>query len=206
MGNPKDEKIFTLLEERKDLFFFPKEGRVFTVKENRLYEIKGTIHDGYIRFTFYHGNNQVKIKAHRLMWIVVNGPIKEGYQIDHKDRNRTNNGIDNLREVPPKDNAQNRNNHCNLTDEEKQVAVEMFKSSPISIRGIARRFNVSESCIHRVLKPYKGMKKLATDSSVQLELIACGVENITTTHQPQKDVGIVEEKNTEKLPTQTSLS
>jgi len=35
--------------------------------------------------------------AHRLAWIVVHGPIPDGYDIDHKNMDRADNSIENLR-------------------------------------------------------------------------------------------------------------
>lgn len=34
---------------------------------------------------------------HRVIWEIVNGPIPDGYEIDHIDRGRANNRIENLR-------------------------------------------------------------------------------------------------------------
>lgn len=45
--------------------------------------------------------------AHRLAWLYVNGKFPSG-QIDHVDRNKLNNRIDNLRDVNDSDNKQNR--------------------------------------------------------------------------------------------------
>ena len=45
---------------------------------------------------------------HRLIWIYHYGQIKEKYQIDHIDRNKRNNRIQNLRSIKPKYNVYNR--------------------------------------------------------------------------------------------------
>ncbi len=41
----------------------------------------------------------VKYYAHRLVWLLLVGPIEEGFEIDHIDGNKENNSIDNLRKV-----------------------------------------------------------------------------------------------------------
>ncbi len=47
--------------------------------------------------------------AHRLIWIYHYGPIPEGFEIDHINRKRDDNRIENLRVVP------RRLNHLNRT-------------------------------------------------------------------------------------------
>lgn len=46
--------------------------------------------------------------AHRLVWLLVNGEIPEGLEIDHIDRNPANNKLDNLRLVNRAGNNRNR--------------------------------------------------------------------------------------------------
>lgn len=49
--------------------------------------------DGYIRVR----RNNKEYRAHRIIWELFNGPIPEGMLIDHKDGDKFNNRIDNLR-------------------------------------------------------------------------------------------------------------
>lgn len=56
--------------------------------------------NGYIRIGY-----QYKIyAAHNLIWILFNGSIPDGYEVDHIDNNRSNNCIDNLRLLTTKEN------------------------------------------------------------------------------------------------------
>ena len=50
----------------------------------------------------------VKYFEHRLVWIYFNGDIKDGYVIDHIDRDSANNDIENLRMVTQKQNMWNK--------------------------------------------------------------------------------------------------
>lgn len=43
--------------------------------------------------------------VHRLVWESFYGPIPEGLQINHKDENKSNNSLENLEIVTPKQNA-----------------------------------------------------------------------------------------------------
>lgn len=66
----------------------------------------GNTGDGY-KF-IYIRNSDKKYKCylvHRLVWETFVGPIPEGMQINHKDENKSNNSLENLEIVTPKQNA-----------------------------------------------------------------------------------------------------
>ncbi len=42
----------------------------------------------------------VKLKCHRVVWILLNGQIPDDKQVDHRDGNRSNNHPDNLQLLP----------------------------------------------------------------------------------------------------------
>lgn len=48
-----------------------------------------------------------QVLVHRLIWIMFNGPIPDGYQIDHIDGNPSNNKLGNLRLATNRQNAVN---------------------------------------------------------------------------------------------------
>ena len=60
--------------------------------------------DGYIRCS-HKGKNYYYL--HRKVWEEANGPIPDGFMIDHIDRDKTNNSLDNLRLVTNRQNANN---------------------------------------------------------------------------------------------------
>ncbi|EHP6354715.1 HNH endonuclease [Escherichia coli] len=49
--------------------------------------------------------------AHCIIWEMCNGPIPEGYEIDHLDHVRSNNRLNNLRLVTHKENQRNQKLH-----------------------------------------------------------------------------------------------
>ena len=66
--------------------------------------VAGTIRaTGYIAVSV----NRTLYLAHRLIWMWHNGDIPEGFQIDHIDRNPSNNNIENLRIVTQQENMWN---------------------------------------------------------------------------------------------------
>lgn len=58
---------------------------------------------GYYRFGF----NRTEHALHRLVFFAYHGKIRSDMVIDHRDSDRTNNAVTNLREVTTKENAQN---------------------------------------------------------------------------------------------------
>ena len=99
-----------LTQERlKELFHYDPETGVFTWIAPSTNRIKpgrtagAVTHQGYIEIQI----NGRKCGAHRLAWLYVNGKFPE-HQIDHIDGNRTNNRINNLRDIPQEGNKQNR--------------------------------------------------------------------------------------------------
>lgn len=60
---------------------------------------------GYTKITV----NGRQYGAHVLIWMLFNGPIPDGLQIDHINRKENDNRIENLRLVTVSENARNRN-------------------------------------------------------------------------------------------------
>ena len=60
---------------------------------------------GYKFVNIYNADKKRKNRSvHRLVWEAFNGPIPSGMEINHKDENKTNNSLENLEIVTPKQN------------------------------------------------------------------------------------------------------
>lgn len=63
---------------------------------------------GYRRVSWDRGKlGRVREYAHRLVWVMHNGPIPDGMMVDHINLDKTDNRIENLRPVNKSGNAQN---------------------------------------------------------------------------------------------------
>lgn len=87
------------------------------------WKVKRSNHHGQVGdiagFMTKHGYLHVKInyetfKLHRLAWLFVYGVMPKR-QIDHRDGNRADNRIKNLREATPRQNSRNRSKNVNNT-------------------------------------------------------------------------------------------
>lgn len=65
----------------------------------------GTSQDNWYISVCFFGHRD---RAHRIVWMMHNGHIPEGYTIDHKDNDPSNNHIDNLRLATHSQNTSNR--------------------------------------------------------------------------------------------------
>jgi len=114
-----------------------------------------------------HGYYQVSCRkkgvllAHRVLWEMANGPIPEGMQIDHIDRNRTNNDLTNLRLVDCADNLvntgahkDNRVGHKNISLHQNGYAIEVCRRG-VRVRRTAATLEEALSIREEVLNGFK---------------------------------------------------
>ena len=100
----KDEYKFKRL-----LKYNPKTGEFIWLKSkgsNKAGDIAGGLINGYVKIKVNNRNHY----AHRLAWFYVYGAWPEN-QIDHINHDRSDNRIDNLREVTGKENSKNQKMH-----------------------------------------------------------------------------------------------
>ena len=93
---------------------FRTDGRIFRQLSNGNWKETGKADngDGYLRVMISGEKHYV----HRIIWEVFNGPIPDGLEIDHINRDRTDNRLDNLRLVTSAQNNHNRKDNV-MADE-----------------------------------------------------------------------------------------
>ena len=79
-----------------------KNGCLVTVKEKIL---KPQINRGYYRVNLYKNLIQKNYRVHRLVWEAFNGSIPEGLHVNHINEVKTDNRLENLNLMTPKENT-----------------------------------------------------------------------------------------------------
>jgi hypothetical protein len=119
---------------------------------------------GYIVGRITVDGEMLEYRAHRVIWIACNGPIPSGMEIDHKNHDRADNRISNLRLVDPAQQMQNCNNkgadncRARLTwDQASQIRKQ--RASGVKLKEIAGLYGVSVSTICMVVKGHTYREK-----------------------------------------------
>ena len=144
-------------------------------KRDRLKEIsqsKCKQNAKYLRVSLVDSFDNVRrsIKVHRLVYMTFIGDIPQGYQIDHIDGDASNNNLENLRCVTPKENSNNPNTVWKLkgirnpmfgrhhTEESKRKMSETLKSNNRAKKGVPKgnsrwaKYGMSRCAIETKLK------------------------------------------------------
>lgn len=115
--------------------------------------------DGYMVVDLYKDGKRKKFYVHRLVAQEFIGNIPEGYEIDHKDINKKNNNVNNLKIVTHKE---NQNNILSIERERKsQTGKKMSKES---IEKLSKKVSVykNNELLH-IFNSYKDLTKRSKD-------------------------------------------
>ena len=121
----------------------------------------------------YHlvGLGQKAYAVHRIVALTFHGPCPDGLECSHLDGNKNNNRADNLKYVTRKENHAHKKLHGTAQVGEKGGRAKLKNNDVYEIRrlankvtqrSLAKRFNVSESVISRIVLK-KTWKHLLTD-------------------------------------------
>ena len=94
------EKIELAIE--KGITCNPETGDVFGVRGKK---IKSKTKSGYFVIGFSHDNKNYRIRAHQFIWYSAYGEVVD--RIDHINRNKTDNRLENLRYISQSENVAN---------------------------------------------------------------------------------------------------
>ena len=116
------KRIHELFEYREDGNLIWKINPAKNVKRG---DVAGSLSDtGYLRVRI----NEKDYRAHRIIFLYHHGYLTDGLSIDHIDGNKTNNCIENLREVTNSQNILNSKMKANNTSGVKGVTWNKEKS------------------------------------------------------------------------------
>jgi hypothetical protein len=126
-------------------------------------------HSGYIVTVIYDNHSKPRFnQVHRLVYMAWVGPIKKGLVIDHIDGVKTNNNINNLEAVTPKENSKRAfklglskprgyswpgesNPNAMLSDKEVINIRELYEMT-FTQEVIAGLFNTTQSHVSRLIR------------------------------------------------------
>lgn len=144
-------------------------GRFIRVYKTKEIEIFGEVINGYIRIHVKDGDEKVKKMAHCIVWETFVGKIPSGMQIDHINTIRSDNRLDNLRLVTPKENANNPLTKKHLSDYWKG------KPQPIAVEAMKKSRMKSVKCISEsglVICIYNSLKEASEKTGINFQNIS----------------------------------
>lgn len=121
-------------ELRRRYRYDPATGEVLSRRTGR--PIKATDGNGYVHIRFFGK----LIRAHRLAWILAYGKAPR-WQIDHKNRDRTDNRLENLRDVPAWVNCLNKDFAPNHATGYRGISVTGYKNRTFRTRHKQKTYN-----------------------------------------------------------------
>ena len=113
------------------------------------YELNPYKHsDGYRQFKAYSdGGCTTPHYVHRFVWEWFNGPIPEGYQINHINENKEDNRLENLELVTAKENIRKRSYNKLTMEKAEAIRQEYAQKEAISFAKLAAKYDCSPSTI-----------------------------------------------------------
>lgn len=164
----KDEYIAWNLAEG-NIIAEPKNGKVYATrgpggvpyKEPK--ELKGTEIKGYRVVSIRNGATKLQCRVHRIIWISVNGILPEGYVIDHINNNKSDNRIENLQLLTPRQNSAKAkedglylegldNKATKLDPDLRDDVAYLYHHTDLTQRQLAKVYGISKSRINQIIK------------------------------------------------------
>ena len=148
---------FRKIKSLKFLYEISADGRYLrNVKSKRYYRARQD-KDGYYVWSIRFEGNSKTVKAHVLVAECWLGDRPAGYDIDHIDRNKTNNHYSNLRYATRKENMDNSNflhRHNEVLGKKVTWGDREFESYRACARAISDECNLSVDAVRARLKKH----------------------------------------------------
>lgn len=113
--------------------------------------------NGYKVVNLYDGNNNYKtVTVHKLVAEEFMGPCPKGYQVNHKDTNKTNNRDSNLEYMTPIENTVHAmksgcwDTRLKLNPEKVKVIRVLLVEGSLNTNQIAKQFGVSGNFLRKI--------------------------------------------------------
>jgi DNA (cytosine-5)-methyltransferase 1 len=128
-------------------------------KEGQEIELNGADCNGYIVHNIMYEGVKKQCRAHQIVWIAANGLYDKGsYMIDHINRDKKDNRLENLRLVDAQGNRDNATPYDGkLSQEEKDRMYFLHKEGNMSMRELAEDFGISKSRVHQLINEHSGL-------------------------------------------------
>jgi len=118
---------------------------------------------GYRKVQFRVGGRAHQVGLHRVVAAAFLGPCPDGYEVNHRDGDKTNNRPSNLEYVTPLGNAQHasrtgllrtgeRHQNSKLTEAQVAEIRRLYLPRVYSLARLAREFGVCAQTIHNVVR------------------------------------------------------
>lgn len=126
-------------------------------------ELKGSVVNGYKVVSIRNGATKLQCRAHRIVWISQHGVLPEGYCIDHINKDKQDNRIENLQLLTPQENSSKAkddglylegldNKATKLDPDLRDEVAYLYQHSNLTQRQLAEVYGVSKSRINQIIK------------------------------------------------------
>ena len=126
-----------------------RNGDVINVKTKRIMNIKKRV-NSYLLFTIYNKKLEKPFTylQHRFVYEVFRGPIPKCFEVDHVNNNKTDNRINNLQLLTPRQNSEKSNNRPIIS-----INIETGKETRyISIKKAAIKLDINSAYISDICR------------------------------------------------------
>ena len=112
-------------------------------------------HDGYFRKRVWHDGKLQAMMYHRYQWILKHGEIPEGYEIDHKCKNRACFNVEHLQMLPASDHRTKDNKGRYSDKKQKAYLIWIEQNRSITGMALAELVGVSYSATCKWIREWK---------------------------------------------------